>query len=109
MSLHFAASGVGSYYGMTNEMYQTLPAGTPGWELAPVPGWGMNPERSGPPVLAMNGSVLPRYTPVDALGEDSEESANQGYIAIAAASGLVLGMFFAWVYWYNMAPKARYR
>jgi hypothetical protein len=110
MSLHFGNQGgsVGSYYPLSDEMYQTKPAGTPGWELAPVPGWGMNPERSGPPILAMNGSVLPQYTPVyDGLGDDSEEAANQGYIALAAAGGLFLGMFLAWAFWFNQGSKAK--
>lgn len=108
MSYHFGGEGVGSYYEVSPSMYQTLPPGTPGWDLAPVPGWGANPLRSGPPVLAMNGSVLPRYTPVlDGLGEDSEEAANQGYIALAAAGGLFLGMFLAWAFWFNQGSKAR--
>lgn len=107
MSYHFGGGGVGSYYEVAPSMYKTLPAGTPGWDLAPVPGWGANPERSGPPVLAMNGSVLPRYTPVDALGEDSEEAATQGYIALAAAGGLFLGMFLAWAFWFNQGSKTR--
>lgn len=36
-------------------MYRTKPAGTPGWPLAPVPGWGVNPERAGPAWLALDG------------------------------------------------------
>jgi hypothetical protein len=39
---------LGSYYEMTDDMYRTQPAGTPGWQMAPVPGWGINPLRAGP-------------------------------------------------------------
>lgn len=101
MSYH----GFGSYFQTPPKTYQPPPPALPGWELAPVPGWGMNPERSGPPILAMNGSTWPKYTPVGRGVGDSESDANQGYVAIAAASGLFLGMFLAWMYWYNMSPK----
>lgn len=99
----------GSYYGTPPNFYQPPPPATPDWPLAPVPGWGANPLRSGPPVLAMNGQqtnndlVLPLYSAVG----DSESDANQGYIAIAAAGGLFLGWFLSWVYWYNKSPKKK--
>ena len=95
---------VGSYYEVPNQAYQAPPAGTPGWQLAPVPGWGMNPYRAGPPVLATNGSILPRYTPVQGLG-DSEQAANEGYIALSAALGLFTGWFLCWAYHYNQKQK----
>lgn len=103
-------NGFGSYEQIPDSMYQPPPAGTPGWELAPVPGWGANPLRSGPPVLATNGYVPARstidWTPVG-LGADVEEEANQGYIAIAAAGGVFLGWFLAWVYFYNKNSKKK--
>jgi|SRR5690606_493034 hypothetical protein len=103
MSYH----STGSYYPAPQNFYQPPPPATPDWALAPVPGWGANPERSGPPFLAMNGlrtmndAVLPRYTAVG----DSESDANQGYIALAAAGGLFLGWFLSWVYWYSKSQK----
>jgi hypothetical protein len=40
---------IGSYYNVTPAMYRPPPPGTPGWQRAPVPGWGVNPWRAGPP------------------------------------------------------------
>lgn len=39
---------LGSYYNMPIDFYRPPPAGTPGWQEAPVPGWGINPLRAGP-------------------------------------------------------------
>lgn len=114
---------VGTYFETSASMYQPPPAANPGWALAPVPGWGMNPERSGPPMLAMNGadipisSVLPDWAPVrqctacssvrgGALG-DSESDANEGYIALAAAGGIFLGWFLSWAYHYHKSQKKK--
>jgi hypothetical protein len=47
-----------SYYGIDRSYYQNIPAGTPGWKHAPVPGWGMNVARSGPPRISMSGDVV---------------------------------------------------
>jgi hypothetical protein len=44
-----------AYYNMQSNAYRSPPAGTPGWPLSPVPGWGMNPERAGPAWLALDG------------------------------------------------------
>jgi hypothetical protein len=95
-----------SYYDMTSQDYQPPAAGTPGWQLAPVPGWGMNPLRAGPRRLAADpitgdqsipeGSVLPEWSP---LG--SEEDAQVGYISLAAAGGIFFGWFLAWAYLRN--------
>lgn len=98
---------IGSYYEVSEDMYQSPPAGTPGWQLAPVPGWGMNPHRAGPPVLATNGSILPRYAPVRDLGRDTEQSANEGYIALAAAGGIFLGWFLAWAYFQRKRGQSK--
>jgi hypothetical protein len=37
-----------SYYDIPDDWYHEAPAGTPGWQFAPVPGWGKNPLRAGP-------------------------------------------------------------
>jgi hypothetical protein len=38
-----------SLYHVPDSFYRMLPEGTPGWQFAPVPGWGANPLRAGPP------------------------------------------------------------
>lgn len=92
--------------GLAPGFYQQLPAGTTGWQNAPVPGWGINPFRAGPrrigvgesPIFARahavpwNDAVLPRYTPVAAV----DVPMNGGTVALAAAAGIMLGMGFAW-------------
>jgi hypothetical protein len=77
-----------SYYKMSSSMYRGAPPATPGWQLAPVPGWGMNPERAGLPILAASG-----------LGEDAAPSPlNEGHVALAAAGGLFVGWLVAYAY-----------
>lgn len=98
---------VGSYETVPESMYQPPWSGTPGWSLAPVPGWGTNPERAGPSVLAMSGnvparSIVSNWTPVSG---DSESAANEGYIALAAAAGIFFGWFAAWTYFRTKKKK----
>lgn len=98
-----------SYYELPTDAWAVLPAGTPGAALAPVPGWGMNPARSGPPMLAMEGvtarSTVSQWTPVGA--SDSEEQGQQGMVALAAAGGIFTGWALAWIYWSTKKPKRR--
>jgi len=52
-----------SYYtlpnnGLSKSYYQQWEPGTPGWQSAPVPGWGMNPLRAGPRRIGV-GDLLP--------------------------------------------------
>lgn len=70
--------GMGSYWNVPDSDYHELPVGTPGWQDAPVPGWGINPLRAGPMrvgIGALEGGIwdedgpLPRYTPIG-LGSD---------------------------------------
>ena len=110
-----------SYYGTekANSWYQPPPAGTPGWQLAPVPGWGVNPFRAGPRRLATEpttgdrpippGSVLPDWTPVATNGAlGSEEDEKVGQIALAGAGGIFFGWFLAWA-WMKQQQKKRKR
>lgn len=113
---------VGTYFETSPSMYQPPPAANPGWALAPVPGWGTNPDRAGPRMLATNGAdipvetVLPHWAPVrectacnsvrGSLG-DSESDANQGYIALAAAGGIFFGWFLSWAYHYHKSQKKK--
>lgn len=75
-----------SYYGMSDSMYRSPPPATPGWQLAPVPGWGANPDRSGPPIIATAG-------PGDSLYNMTE-----GHVAMAGAAGLVVGWILTYAY-----------
>lgn len=104
-----------SYYqlpkqGMSPGYYQQLPAGTPGWQDAPVPGWGINPLRAGPrrvgvgayasPVYSdnvpQNSAVLPHYVPIGA--DAASEQTTYGVVALAAAGGIVAGLSFGWLW-----------
>lgn len=75
-----------SYYGMSDSMYRSPPPATPGWQFAPVPGWGANPERSGPPIIA-TGAAGDQYV-----------TRTDGDIALGAAAGMFVGWFLAYVY-----------
>lgn len=88
-----------SYYNLDDTYYQPPSPGTPGWQLAPVPGWGMNPARAGSPRIAFDGVRLVGIGETSVV--DSEEEGNEGKIAIAAAAGIFLGWALAWVYWSN--------
>ena len=75
-----------SYYGMTDSMYRPPAPATPGWQFAPVPGWGANPERSGPPVIATAGTG------------DKYRTMTEGHVALGAAAGIFVGWFLGYVY-----------
>lgn len=117
-----------SYYIMPNNglsagYYQQLPVATPLWQEAPVPGWGVNPLRAGPPRVGvgayatpvgcgscgddvpLNSAVLPKYAPIGA--DASSEQASYGTVALVAAGGIVLGLVFGWLYFSNkkMTPN----
>ena len=103
-----------SYYNLPDNAYQSIQASTPGWQTAPVPGWGVNPLLAGPKRLAANGvgdvpirSIISDWTLRNrAVGADSSEKAgNEGMIALAAAGGIFLGWALAWVYWSNKKKK----
>jgi len=63
-----------SFWSVPDSDYHELAVATPGWQDAPVPGWGINPLRAGPPRVGIGGggipeqdAVLPRY---QAIGDD---------------------------------------
>lgn len=116
-----------SYYmmpsnGLSPGYYQQLPPGTPGWQDAPVPGWGMNPLRAGPPRVGvgatpgcgscgaysddvpLNSFVLPHYAPIGA--DAASEQTSYGVVALGIAGGIALGLAFAWLWFGSKKPAA---
>jgi len=97
-----------SFWMVPDDFYHELPVATVGWKDAPVPGWGINPLRAGPPRVALNGGsipdeddFLPHYTPVG-LGEDPEAAYKEtswGVVAGATAGGIMLGVVFGYAWW----------
>jgi len=113
-----------SLYTVTDDMYREGPAGTPGWQHAPVPGWGTNPYRAGPrrvgvgeyyeaSTVAVNQAVLPRYAPLSGCGcsgasigaieSDQYNETTWGHVMLAAAGGIVMGVLFGYAWW--QGPK----
>jgi len=63
---------------MDSSMYRPPPAATPGWQFAPVPGWGTNPLRAGPERVGVG--CLPC-----ALGqENTSEARMMGFMLVGA-------------------------
>jgi hypothetical protein len=116
---------LGSYYQVPQSFYRDIPAETPGWQNAPVPGWGINPLRSGPRRVGVGGCVgcidegfdepdnsLPQYAAVGGCGpcgcgggcgmgaaeEDQYKETTWGHVALAAAGGIIAGMLFMYIY-----------
>lgn len=91
-----------SYVGLPDQglapgFYQELFPALPDWQSAPVPGWGKNPLRAGPPrvgvgayAVPVNDAVLPRYTPIS--GDYDDDTATWGHVAGAAAAGILAGL-----------------
>lgn len=76
-----------SYYNTPESQYYVLPQeGTPGWQFAPVPGWGKNPLRAGPPRVGVGDSP-------DGLGAEGDQyvEATMGHVALAGAGGMIVG------------------
>lgn len=79
-----------SYVSVTPDYYKMLQpdgpwgAGSPGWSRAPVPGWGQNPNRVGPPRQAVNGLGCSKCPP--AIG--AEEGGKLGTLAFVTILGL---------------------
>lgn len=112
---------LGSFYNVPPEDYHEIPAGTPGWQFAPVPGWGKNPLRAGPErvgvgaafspgTVGVNQDVLPRYAPVNPLsgcgcqgsapvGQADYRETTWGHVMFAGAGGIALGVLFGLAWW----------
>lgn len=96
-----------SYYGVTMDMYRVPNAGTPGWNLSPVPGWGINPLRAGPPRIGVGGgvpyndAVLPQYVQIgqdEGYEGDKYRQYTVGEIAFGVVSGMALGGLFVYLW-----------
>lgn len=94
-----------SYWNVPDADYHELPVATPGWQDAPVPGWGINPFRAGPRRVGLGGGIpgeddfLPHYA---ALGLDPETEYREtswGVVAGATAGGIMLGILFGYARW----------
>lgn len=108
-----------SYYqlpkqGLSPGYYQQLPPGTPLWQEAPVPGWGINPLRAGPQRVGvgvysdnvpLNSAVLPQYVPIGVSA--ATEQTTYGAVALGVAGGIILGLAFGWLWFGNkkMTPN----
>lgn len=85
-----------SYYMMD---YSMTDPGTPGWQFAPVPGWGVNPAAAGPRRVGVGllgfGQDEGARTVTDIEGRYSQTS--YGMVAAVGAGALLLGVFLGYV------------
>jgi len=101
--------------------YRELAVATPGWQNAPVPGWGINPLRAGPARVGvgLSGGIsceddfLPHWAPLGRCGEcgddylcglgdvpgDKYNETSYGVVALSGAGGIMLGLLFGYSWW----------
>lgn len=85
--------GTGSYYALPQDAYQVPNPGTPGWQLAPVPGWGINPFVAGPRRVAVHGvGELTTVTPPEKLFTEKYK------VQIGIVGGFIAGIGVSWLY-----------
>jgi hypothetical protein len=80
-----------SYYMMD---YSMTNPGTPGWQFAPVPGWGANPLAAGPRRVGV-GQDNGTRTAADIEGRYAQTS--WGMVAAVGAGALLFGVFLGYV------------
>lgn len=93
-----------SYY---MQKFIPLEAGTPGWQFAPVPGWGVNPAAAGPPRIGV-GCATGRCAGMGAETATTEASYKQatwGEVLLAGAGALIVGVLIGWVAHTASKPK----
>lgn len=86
-----------SYYMMD---YSMTNPGTPGWQFAPVPGWGANPQAAGPSRVGVGCSCAGPVGQDTRVATDIEGRYNQtsyGMVAAVGAGALLLGVFLGYV------------
>lgn len=112
---------VGSFFDVPMADYHEKASGTPGWQFAPVPGWGTNPYRAGPArvgvgaafspgIVPANQNVLPHYAPLGGCGcggrapvgqtaADSYKETSYGHLMLGMAGGIAVGVLFGRAWW----------
>jgi len=95
-----------SFWNVPDADYHELAVATPGWQEAPVPGWGINPLRAGPMRVGIGGggipeqdAVLPRYFPLGVDPEAAYHETSWGVVAGGVAIGIGLGLLFGYAWW----------
>jgi hypothetical protein len=94
-----------AYWMVPDSDYHELHVATPGWQNAPVPGWGINPLRAGPRRVGVSGGIpgednfLPYYTPIGADPGAAYNETSYGVVALAGAGGIMLGLLFGYAWW----------
>lgn len=73
----------------------------PLWWNAPLPGWGGNPEATGPELVGVGSACAGGpgcIYPPDMLGAaDEPATLNFGHVALGASGGLLVGLLIGWV------------
>jgi hypothetical protein len=101
-----------SYWNVPDADYHELAVATPGWQDAPVPGWGINPLRAGPRRVGIGGGIsceddfLPHYSPIGADPGASYNETSYGVVGLAGAGGILLGVLFGYSWWGLKKQKA---
>jgi hypothetical protein len=109
-----------SFWNVPDADYHELAVATPGWQNAPVPGWGINPLRAGPMRVGIGlgqsipgeDDFLPHWAALGADPEATYKETSWGVVAGAAALGIGLGLLFGYAWWGQKkltANKARKR
>lgn len=97
-----------SFWNVPDSDYVELAVATPGWQNAPVPGWGINPLRAGPMRVGIGGlgqsipgedDFLPHWAALGADPEAAYKETSWGVVAGAAALGIGLGLLFGYGWW----------
>lgn len=89
---------IGSFYMTPEYFYQEDPWGTPFWQDAPVPGWGVNPLAYEVPRVGVGGLGCNCGPHISGLGQDEYRETSWGMVALAATGGIGLGMMFMHAY-----------
>jgi len=96
-----------SFWNVPDADYVELAVATPGWQNAPVPGWGINPLRAGPPRVGIGlgqsipgeDDFLPHWAALGADPEAAYHETSWGVVAGAAALGIGVGLLFGYGWW----------
>jgi hypothetical protein len=96
-----------SFWNVPDSDYVELAVATPGWQTAPVPGWGINPLRAGPMRVGIGlgqsipgeDDFLPHWAALGADPEAAYKETSWGVVAGAAALGIGLGLLFGYGWW----------